>query len=281
MAKGIPLMGRGPDGKAKIINVDENGNLKIQQVGTLGARQVIVQESAADWGVMTGLRVSRNPAFRVEVSNNGLYTFNTGLSFEMELYPITRRHSSLFCLFTSDGDQRSVKLQYYDTGDSYRLFVSEDGVDYARFDVAGAPFVPQKFTEIALTWEFGSNPVLYVNKTPYPMTLEYGTMPSSLFATSAPLCIGFDPDYTTSRNLNGLIRNIRLWKDVVRSHEQINQPITGNEPGLVGYWKADEGEGTILTDSSPNANHGTITNGSWESVSLGVLLPDRCCRFRL
>ena len=34
MAKGIPLMGRGPDGKAKIINVDENGNVKVQQSGT-------------------------------------------------------------------------------------------------------------------------------------------------------------------------------------------------------------------------------------------------------
>lgn len=37
IAKGIPLMGHDPDGKAKIINVDENGNLniKVQQVGTL------------------------------------------------------------------------------------------------------------------------------------------------------------------------------------------------------------------------------------------------------
>ena len=33
MAKGIPLMGRGPDGKAKIINVDENGNVKVQPSG--------------------------------------------------------------------------------------------------------------------------------------------------------------------------------------------------------------------------------------------------------
>jgi hypothetical protein len=33
MAKGIPLMGRDPDGKAKMINVDENGNLKVQQSG--------------------------------------------------------------------------------------------------------------------------------------------------------------------------------------------------------------------------------------------------------
>ena len=33
MAKGIPLMGRDPDGKAKIINVDENGNVKVQLSG--------------------------------------------------------------------------------------------------------------------------------------------------------------------------------------------------------------------------------------------------------
>ena len=34
MAKGIPLMGRDPDGKAKMINVDENGNVIVQQSGT-------------------------------------------------------------------------------------------------------------------------------------------------------------------------------------------------------------------------------------------------------
>ena len=42
MAKGIPLMGRGPDGKAKIINVDENGNVKVQQSGTIVPRIVRV-----------------------------------------------------------------------------------------------------------------------------------------------------------------------------------------------------------------------------------------------
>jgi hypothetical protein len=41
MAKGIPLMGRGPDGKAKMINVDENGNVKVQQSGIMDTREVI------------------------------------------------------------------------------------------------------------------------------------------------------------------------------------------------------------------------------------------------
>jgi len=34
MAKGIPLMGRGPDGKAKIINVDANGDVEVTLSGT-------------------------------------------------------------------------------------------------------------------------------------------------------------------------------------------------------------------------------------------------------
>ena len=47
MAKGIPLMGRGPDGNAKIINVDENGNVKVQLSGTK------VVESAPVTGIKT------------------------------------------------------------------------------------------------------------------------------------------------------------------------------------------------------------------------------------
>ena len=48
MAKGIPLMGRGPDGKAKIINVDENGNVKVQQSGTRIEEAVWVGLAIAD-----------------------------------------------------------------------------------------------------------------------------------------------------------------------------------------------------------------------------------------
>ena len=52
MAKGIPLMGRDPDGKAKIINVDENGNVKVQQSGT----NVVKQEVVLARGIYTETR---------------------------------------------------------------------------------------------------------------------------------------------------------------------------------------------------------------------------------
>ena len=60
MAKGIPLMGRDPDGKAKMINVDETGNVKVQLKGRID--DLAANRPAADavevgttfWAVDTG-----------------------------------------------------------------------------------------------------------------------------------------------------------------------------------------------------------------------------------
>jgi hypothetical protein len=46
MAKGIPLMGRGPDGRAKMINVDENGNVKVQLSGNIFGADISDRPSA-------------------------------------------------------------------------------------------------------------------------------------------------------------------------------------------------------------------------------------------
>jgi len=73
MAKGIPLMGRDPDGKAKMINVDENGNVKVQQSGA--SLEVVMPR-----GILC--------------SNSTLYRFNVpagvkGLSLTLAVYGVT------------------------------------------------------------------------------------------------------------------------------------------------------------------------------------------------
>jgi hypothetical protein len=73
VAKGVPLMGRGPDGKAKIINVDENGNVKVQLSGTIGApMERIVTVSYT--GIATSIWFGANSGFSatiVPVSRRG------------------------------------------------------------------------------------------------------------------------------------------------------------------------------------------------------------------
>lgn len=68
--------------------------------------------------------------------------------------------------------------------------------------------------------------------------------------------------------LDGSLDDARLW-NVARSAVEIirdmKMELIGNEPGLVGYWKFNEGSGTTALDATTNANHGTITGPVYSS----------------
>lgn len=63
----------------------------------------------------------------------------------------------------------------------------------------------------------------------------------------------------------GGIDEVRIWQ-VARTQAEIqaamNTTLTGNEPGLRGYWRLDEGGGTTAEDSAP---HGGRTNGTLQN----------------
>lgn len=61
------------------------------------------------------------------------------------------------------------------------------------------------------------------------------------------------------RYLSGDICECRIW-NVVRTREEIANnfyAVDPNTPGLVAYWKFDEGDGIIVKDHTVNANHAT------------------------
>jgi choice-of-anchor C domain-containing protein len=59
----------------------------------------------------------------------------------------------------------------------------------------------------------------------------------------------------------GHIDEIRAWT-TARTPSEIcagmHQPLTGSEPGLIGYWRLDEGQDQNITDLSPGGNHGVL-----------------------
>lgn len=60
---------------------------------------------------------------------------------------------------------------------------------------------------------------------------------------------------------DGTISEVRVW-NYARSESEIKadmfKELTGTEEGLAGYWKLNEGSGTIAHDSTANSNHGTL-----------------------
>src|SRR5690606_9573146 len=80
MAKGIPLMGRDPDGKAKMINVDENGNVKVQLSGTIVelARGSNIRVTAGSTVTLYENTTNQYPARSIRAAVSGYSGFNQG-----------------------------------------------------------------------------------------------------------------------------------------------------------------------------------------------------------
>ena len=73
----------------------------------------------------------------------------------------------------------------------------------------------------------------------------------------------------------GKLAELQLWNRA-RTEAEIKQNMSrrliGDEPGLVGYWPLNDGEGAIAEDRTENGNHGTIHgNPSWGLSTLSLV----------
>ncbi len=83
---------------------------------------------------------------------------------------------------------------------------------------------------------------------------------------SSPFAIG--RGFRQERWLDGSTREHRIWK-VARSQAEIQRDkhrrLPAEQPGLVGYWRLDDGQGETALDRAPSENHGTIVGAVWET----------------
>ncbi len=68
----------------------------------------------------------------------------------------------------------------------------------------------------------------------------------------------------------GLVDEVRVW-NLARSAGEIQadmfRRLAGNESGLIGYWRCDEGEGQIVHDASPSGNDGQLGSSSLDDAA--------------
>ena len=68
-------------------------------------------------------------------------------------------------------------------------------------------------------------------------------------------------DDGTGQHFNGVIDEVAIYKRALSAEEiqaNMHTRLAGDEPGLVGYWDFDEGEGQIVYDLSGNDNDGQL-----------------------
>ncbi len=93
------------------------------------------------------------------------------------------------------------------------------------------------------------------------------------FDISNTASLAFGKDRSNGR-YEGLIDNISIWDYALTQSEiqdNMYNELTGNEPGLVGYWNFNEGVGSTLYDQTANGNNGTIYGATWQTS--GVPIP--------
>jgi hypothetical protein len=78
-----------------------------------------------------------------------------------------------------------------------------------------------------------------------------------------PLHLGSDG---TSQFFRGEMDEVRIWS-VARSATEIrynlSRALAGNEPGLIAYWRLNEGIGTTAADATTNRFDGTLSGPGW------------------
>jgi len=158
-----------------------------------------------------------------------------------------------------------------------QFVLSGERIHFYLFDAFGGTFlsgtlnVPYgEYTHIAATYDASIGTAkLYVNGV-FDTSKTVG---SYIGNATGNLFMGHNADRTDVINpYEGIIDEFRIW-NVARTETEIqstmNQTLNGNEAGLIGYWKFDEGTGTITYDATSNHNDGTISGATW--VISGVL----------
>lgn len=146
-------------------------------------------------------------------------------------------------------------------GQSARLMVALYTNQGARYLSTGDGAIPHdRWMHVALTIEPSGHTVIYLD----------GNVAASQALTCPPSgrrehnFIGRS-NWPSDAYLKGKVDEARLWKrargqDEIRAH--LGQRLVGQEPGLVGYWRFDEGSGTRVYDQTDQARHAELKGGT-------------------
>ncbi|MEU5116680.1 LamG domain-containing protein [Streptomyces longwoodensis] len=152
-------------------------------------------------------------------------------------------------------------------GGEYLLGVDANGAVFLTHDGAPATLTSTEtltadtWAHVAATFD-GTTAKLYVNGRP----AGSAALPFTP-ATGATTLVGKQSSGGADSFFDGDMDELRIWNRVRSAAEltaDLNNRLIGNEPGLVAYYRFDEGTGTTAHDQSDHAGHATLKgNAQW------------------
>jgi len=191
-----------------------------------------------------------------------------GLNDYAAVRDLTFSYSSLTIeawVYCTGGGRDEICGMTIDTGNVYfQLELAND--NGVLFDPAGTDcrmenpnhLIPNgEWCHIAAVYD-QPDVIVYINGVPRAAQ----TCENSIDIVGVDFLIGKEvPEEIDEWYWSGYIDELRLWT-VGRSQAEIldwmHFELSGEEPGLLGYWKFDEGEGQVINDSGLNGLHGHI-----------------------
>ena len=191
----------------------------------------------------------------VSFGNSTVFDVDTAVTYEAWIRPDT----TFGFIFNKWVNFQEDKQMTY-SGDKVTFYMHNV---FSGVSLVSASSVPiHQYTHIAATYD-GSIAKLYINGV-LDTSKSVGNPVSN---SSGVLYLAHNPDrFDVISPFKGIIDEFRIW-NIARSESEIqstmNQTLNGNEPGLIGYWKFDEGTGLTTADQTSNGNDGTISGAIW------------------
>ncbi|MFB9208626.1 LamG-like jellyroll fold domain-containing protein [Nonomuraea spiralis] len=189
-------------------------------------------------------------AGRVDLGSPAALTFGAG-PYTIEAWIKPAAHDGLVL-------GKGVACQFGTRQDG-TLFLAHDAVP---FSVATTDTVTlNEYSHVAAVFD-GADATVYINGRPSATV----RLPYRAGKATQVLIGATDTGGQPSKLFNGEIDEVRIWdraRPVAELKRDLDHRLIGNEPGLVAYYRLDEGLGAVVHDQSDNGLHGTAYLPVW------------------
>ena len=183
-------------------------------------------------------------------------TISTAWSFEVWFKKAGTRTGMNLTNNSNSNNGGTWSLRLAQWSNINKVGITKYGVKDYYINNSKATLETGKWAHVA--WTYQSNLVtVYVNGESLGSTFSRGPLSSG--ATLYWNIIG----KSNSLSIYGELDEVRIWNDKRTASEIADNmflELSGNEPGLVAYYKMSNGSGTTVDDDSTNSNNGTMTN---------------------